>query len=536
MTDGYTHVIVGAGSAGCILAARLSEDSSNDVLLLEAGGTDRTRLCRTPGMVSLIHTVPQLKERFDWGYKTHPRAETIDRTIPYFRGKVLGGSSAINGMVFVRGNRAGFDGWRDDGCPGWGSDDVLPYFRRFERFEDGESAWRGGDGPIAVTRARDISPVSECFLQACAETCGVPINDDYNAESQEGAARFQLNHDKGLRYSTSEAYLHPNLGRPNLTLVQGAMVHRVDISGGRARAVVYSAADKLERVECDGEILLCAGAVGTPLILMRSGVGPADHLRSLGLDVHADLPVGQNLHDHLFVPLVFLAPRGGHRGTTLHFLGGILSEMIRGGTWFSRSVFESVAFVKTDSGLDAPDLQIHTLPWSYPAPNRDAPGIPDVDKRPAITVQPTLLQPASRGEIRITSVEPDAAPFIDPHYLESQRDVTTLMTGIAMCREIMASAPISGELRGELEPGPEYADAAAMLRELPNRVATVYHPVGTCRMGSDARAVVDPELRVRGVAGLRVVDASVMPQLTRGNTNAPTMMIAEKAAELLRGG
>ncbi|MFT5685352.1 MAG: choline dehydrogenase [Myxococcota bacterium] len=531
----FDTIVIGAGSAGSVIAARLSADPTRRVLLLEAGGTDRSFLCKKPGMIALIHTVPQLKAKYDWGYKTAPRAETLNRKIPYTRGRVLGGSSAINGMVFVRGNRANFDAWAAEGCEGWSFDDVLPLFKKLEDYDGGASHLRGTGGPIAVTTTDGLSPVSLAFQEAVAKTCGVDVLDDYNGAKQEGVGLVQVSAKDGLRYSTSEGYLLPALSRDNLTVWTRAQVLRLILEGSRVVGVVVRHEGEEKTVRADAEVVLSAGAVGTPQILMLSGIGPADHLKSHGIKVQADLPVGENLHDHLFFPLVFLAPRGGHRGTATHFFSSLLREIAGGKTWLGRSVFEVFAFLKTNPGATIPDLQLHSMPWAYPAPNQDAPGRPEVDTRPAFTILPTLIYPESRGEIRLTSANPDDAPRIDPHFLEAGADVAQLMRGIEITREIMGSAGLTPELNGELEPGPNFADMQSLRRELPNRVCTVYHPVGTCRMGVDERAVVDPQLRVRGIEGLRVADASIMPSITGGNTNAPCIMIGEKCAELLGG-
>ncbi|MBH25906.1 MAG: choline dehydrogenase [Myxococcales bacterium] len=530
----YDYIIVGGGSAGCAVAGRLSRDADCRVLLIEAGGSDRTTFCRKPGMIAIVHTVPQIKKKFDWGYYTNPRKETLKRKIPYIRGKVLGGSSAINGMIFVRGHRANFDSWaEDDGCEGWSYEEILPYYKRMESFEDGASAYRGGDGPVHVTRHHEVSPVTEAFIDAVSDVCRVDITDDYNAYEQEGVGKVQMSARDGVRYSSSEAYVHPAMGRPNFDVVLGAQVTRIVIEKGRATGVEYIQGDRTVVAHAAEEIILSAGVIGSAQILMLSGVGPAAHLKEHGIDVVSDLPVGQNLHDHLFFPLVFLAPRGGHQGTPLHFLGGMLQEYLLGKTWFGKTLFESVAFVKTDASQPIPDLQLHSMPWAYPAPNQDKPGRPDVDMRPALTVQPTLIYPRSRGEVLLTSGDPLAAPLIDPHYLEEEADVDFLLRSIELTREIMASSSIAGELSGELEPGPKFFQRDAMRKELPNRVCTVYHPVGTCRMGVDERAVVDPQLRVLGVEGLRVADAAIMPTIIGGNTNAPCMMIGEKCADLI---
>ena len=529
----FDYIVVGGGSAGCVVASRLSEDPAVRVLLLEAGRSDRTVFCRKPGMISIIHTEPKLKKKFDWGYYTSPREETLNRRVPCVRGKVLGGSGAINGMVFVRGNRANFDDWEKEGCTGWGYADVLPYFKKLETFEHGENAYRGGGGPIQVTVQSHVTPPSEAFLHAVSDVCHVPVLDDYNSAEQECAALFQMSLKDGVRSSTSETYIHPHMDRPNLTVELGAMVNRVLMEKNRAVGIEYVLKGQVKNAHAAEEVILSAGAVGSCQLLMLSGIGPSSHLRSHQIDVVADLPVGQNLHDHLLFPLVYHAPSSGHRGTARHFFGGMLKEALFGGTWFSKSVFEAVAFVKSDSSQTIPDLQLHSLPWAYPAPNQDAPVRPTVDLRPAITVQPTLIYPKSRGEIRLASAKPTDAPLIDPHYLEDSADVETFMRGIQLTREIMASPKIRDMLKEEIEPGPAFSDVQALRRELPNRVTTVYHPVGTCRMGSDERAVVDPSLRVRGIDGLRVADASIMPSITGGNTNAPSIMIGEKAADLI---
>ncbi|MCP4806310.1 MAG: choline dehydrogenase [Proteobacteria bacterium] len=529
------YIVVGAGSAGSIVAARLSEDSGANVVVLEAGGTDRTTICRKPGMLSLIHQVPQIKEKFDWGLYCNPREESHNRKIPYPRGKVVGGSGAINGMVFVRGNKKNFDDWAEDGAPGWSYDDVLPYFKKMETFEDDASGVRGTSGPMKVTRAKDVSPVSDAFRHAVAEWNQTGLNDDYNGEKQEGGALFQLNQADGVRQSSSECFLQPALSRPNLRLEMRAELTELLFEGTRCVGVKYEQGGETHTLRAEKEVILCAGAVHTPKILMLAGIGPANHLREHGITCRADLPVGQNLHDHLFLPIVFVAPNGGHRGTAGHFFGGMLSEYLFGGGWFGRSVFEAIGFVKTDPSEPIANMQLHSLPWSYPAPNRDAPGIPEVDTRPALTVQPSLIYPKSRGELLLTSADPKAPPHIDPHFLEDPYDMDFLVKGAEITREILRGPAIAQEIALELEPGPAYESPERMRAEIPNRIGTIYHPVGTCRMGVDERAVVDIELRVRGIEGLRIVDASVMPTVTGGNTNAPTMMIAEKAAAMIRG-
>lgn len=529
----YDYVVVGAGSAGCILATRLAQ-SGAEVLLLEAGASDRTRFCDIPGMVSVIHTVPEVKKRFDWGFYTVPQKHALDRRIPAVRGRVLGGSSSINGMLFVRGNRANYDDWARDGCPGWSYQDVLPAFKRMEDWEGGNGEYRGKGGPIAVTKRKSLTPASHAFIEAVMDTFHVPLTDDYNAGEQEGAMVFQQSARDGRRFSSSAATLRkPD---PKLTVRTGVLVERLVMQGSHVRGVSLLVGRERETVHARREVVLCAGVFGSPQLLMLSGIGPAEHLRGLGIDVVADLPVGDNLHDHMFMPLTFLAPTAQHRGTLPHFLGGMISEAVRGNSWFGSTVFEGGAFVRSKHAeKGVPDLQIHMLPWAYPSPNQDKPVRPVVDLRPAMTVMPTLIYPKSRGTVRLASSDPAAAPLIDPAYLSDPRDLEFLFDGVKMMRELVANARLREVVTAELHPAEAARDDAELRRELPNRATTVYHPVGTCRMGSDERAVVDPLLRVRGIEGLRVADAAIMPNITGGNTNAPAMMIGERCAELMLG-
>jgi choline dehydrogenase len=527
------YVIAGAGSAGCVLARRLAESGAS-VILVEAGGPDRTRLVRQPGMIAIFHNVPALKKRLDWGYYTAPQAAALGRRIPQPRGRVLGGSGSINGMLFVRGNARNYDGWAADGCPGWGFADVLPSFRKMEDWEDGASDLRGAGGPIRVRRQKDLTPASCAFIEALAATAGVKKIDDYNGESQEGAAVFQQNADGGLRYSSSVGYLDDH-GLPGLTICTGARITRVLIHNGRAAGIEAVTAEGRATIRASREVILCAGVYGSAQLLMLSGIGPASHLRSLGIGVVADLPVGDNLHDHMFVPMTYCMKSARNRGTATYFLAGMVREALRGGTWLSRTVFEAVGFVRSSLAGAIPDIQVHALPWSYPFPNQDSPKRHKVDKRCALTVMPTLIYPKSRGTLRLASADPAAAPIIDPGYLTEPDDSRVLLDGMELVREVMASRIIAGEVSLELSPGAAFPSRAALARELPNRATSVYHAVGTCRMGSDDRAVVDPQLRVRGIGGLRVADASVMPSITGGNTNAPAMMIGEHCARIMLG-
>jgi choline dehydrogenase len=525
------YVVVGAGSAGCIVARRLA-DAGHRVVLLEAGGRDTSRIIRKPGLVALMHSLPQVKRRFDWGFYSTPQAAAQGRRIPQFRGKVLGGSSSVNGMLFVRGNRANFDDWAADGCPGWSYTDVLSSYKSLESWEDGAGEYRGGSGPVRVTRVPNPTAATEGFMAALGATAGVDRLDDYNAGRQEGVAAFQQSAAGGLRYSSSVSFLDGE--RPaGLEVRTGVSVRRVVIEGDRATGVELVHRGRREIVTAEREVVLCAGVFGSPQLLMLSGIGPAAHLREHGIDVVADLPVGDNLHDHLFVPLTFTTRTGVNRGTAPYFAQGLVTEALRGGTWVSRTVFEAVGFVRSSIAGPVPDLQIHALPWAYPSPNQDAPIRHPVDKRPALTVMSTLIYPKSRGTLRLASADPDAAPLIDPGYLTEPDDARVLLDGVELLRETFRSGRVASDV-AELHPGPQLRTRADLAADLPQRATTVYHPVGTCRMGSDERAVVDPQLRVRGVAGLRVADASIMPSITGGNTNAPALMIGEHAAALIR--
>ena len=342
MDHSADYIVAGAGSAGCVLARRLAQTGAT-VILLKAGGPDRTRLVRKPGMIAIFHNVPALKKRLDWGYYTAPQASALGRRIPQPRGRVLGGSGSINGMLFVRGNRKNYDDWA---VPGWSYENVLSSFKRMEDWEDGATALRGAGGPVKVTRQKDLTPASQAFIEALAATAGVKKIDDYNGESQEGASVFQQNASGGLRYSSSVGYLDQH-SLPNLTVTTRALITRVVISKGRAAGVEVVTAGGRSVITASREVILCAGVYGSPQLLMLSGVGPAAHLRQHDIAVAADLPVGDNLHDHMFVPMTYCMTSARNRGTTPYFVGGMVSEAIRGGTWMGRTVFEAVGFVRS---------------------------------------------------------------------------------------------------------------------------------------------------------------------------------------------
>lgn len=528
------YVVVGAGSAGAIVAGRLAERGAS-VILLEAGRKDDTRLVTSPGMITMVHTVPQLKKRVTWKQFSVPQKHANDREIPMTRGKVLGGSSSVNGMLFVRGNRANFDSWAAEGNKGWSYDEILPAYKRLENWQDGANDYRATGGPIEVTRQQDLTPITQEFMVAASETLGTPIIEDYNGESQEGISIFQQSVRNGLRYSSSRGYI-TDMPNSNLTVLTHVHATRVVIENGRATGVEIADKKGARRVIRAGrEVIVSGGVIGSPQLLMLSGIGPAAHLRELGIEVKADLPVGQNLHDHLFVPMTFVSKKAIHRGIPTYFARGIMRELRNpGSSWMGRTVFEAAGFVKTKFSEGAhPDMQIHTLPWSYPTPNQDEDKMHMVDRRAALTIMPSLIYPKSRGELKLASTDPFASPLIDPGYLTDPWDTEFLVEGIRMIRDIMSHKSIAGDVVENFFPGTDYSDETALRRELPNRVHSIYHPVGTCRMGVDERAVVDPTLKVRGIEGLRVVDASIMPSITGGNTNAPSYMIGEKAVEFI---
>ncbi len=536
MTE-YDYIVIGAGSAGAIVASRLAEDPDVSVLLLEAGGTDRTTLVRKPGMISLVQQVKQLKKKFDWGFTTVPQRHLNGRRIPYTRGKVLGGSSSVNGMLYLRGNEENYNAWASSGCEGWSFEEILPFYRKLENHEDGETAYHGAGGPIQVTRhpADQISPVSNAFVRAASAVCGIPVGDDFNAENQHCASIYQMSASHGVRSGTAEAYVHPSLERPNFTLELRALVRRVVIENHRATGVEYEQPGGVTVAHAKREVIVSGGAIGSPQILMLSGIGPAEHLREHGVEVKLDLPgVGKNLHDHLFFPITYRSPTSLHRGAAPHFFAGMLKEYLFGNGWFGRTVFEGGAFIKSHDSAPIPDIQIHTLPWGYPTPNQDGPERPDIDTGRCLTVMPTLIYPKSRGELLLTSNRSDQTPHIDPHFLEEPEDLQLFLTAIRKCREICAHAEMAEHLSEELTPGAARASDAELTEEIRLRAMTVYHPVGSCKMGVDEMAVVDPTLEVRGIEGLRVADASIMPQATGGNTNAPSMMIGERAAALVQ--
>lgn len=526
------YVVVGSGSAGAIVARRLA-DAGASVILIEAGRRRTGTLVSVPGMCGAIHAATFLQRRLTWPAYTVPQANMNGRTLPQSHGRVLGGGSVINGMAFVRGNRLNYDAWASEGNDGWSFDEVLPAFKKLERFEDGPSALRGGAGPIAVERTSGLAGASESYLTALAETAGVGFNPDYNGEQQIGVSALQQSVGGGRRVGTDRGYLRNAPAK--LRILTNVTASRVLVEGGRAVGVeILTGKNRVPtRVRAEREVIVSAGALGSPRLLMLSGIGPADHLQEHRIKVEADLPVGDNLQDHLFVPMSYEVPTGRSAAPAQFATALIKEKARRGSTYLSQSLFEAVGFVGSGARSDVPDLQVFILPMSYPA-NQDKPGLHlAVDPSPALTLLPTMLYPESRGTVRLASTDPFQAPLIDPNYLAEQADVDTLVAAVKLVRETMNHPAIASDVKREVMPGPERSDARALAGFVRSNASGVYHPVGTCRMGTDERAVVDPELRVRGVESLRVIDASIMPSIVGGNTNASAMMIGERGAELV---
>lgn len=522
-------VVIGAGSAGAVVAGRLARDPDRRVLLIEAGGRDWNPLLRVPLMTGVL-----LRGRHaNWFYHSEPEPGLGGRRLFWPRGKVLGGSSAINGMVWTRGVPADYDGWAQRGLPEWSWEQVLPAYREIEAYWAGASEWHGASGPQPVTRLSALHPLSEAFLSAgCA--AGHPVSEDFNGPSPEGVGQYDFTIRNGRRVSSAAAFLHPLRERPNLSVLTGAHVLRIMIERGRARGVEILKGGRRIVCHADGEVVLSAGAVNSPQVLMLSGIGPADALTSHGIDVVADLPgVGKNLQDHLLV-------RVEHACTepiTLHALlradraaAALLRALVTGTGPAARFPLEVGAFLRSDPAREVPDLQAHFLPGLSTAALR----MPFAPARPGsghgFFANIYQLRPESRGEILLRSADPLAAPLIRGNYLSSPADLAALRAGVRLLREIFAQAPFDRWRGPERAPGPARQSDADLDAWIRASADTVFHPVGTCRMGTDPMAVCDGTLRVRGVENLRLADASVMPTMPGCNTHAPSMMIGARAA------
>lgn len=524
-TDHWDFIIVGGGTAGCVLADRLSADGRYRVLMLEAGGRDDGFWIRIPAGFAKLLTGAQ----YNWRFETEPEENTFQRKIVVPRGKGLGGSSLINGMIFVRGQKQDYDGWAQAGATGWGFDDVLPYFKKFEDFEGGADEWRGAGGPMMVERVKLRPELADAFI-AAGEQAGYPRNPDYNGASQEGFGYYEVTQKKGRRWSAADAYLRRAEKRPNLCVQTGAHVLRLLLDGRKVTGVEYQQGDKRHVAQAQCEVIMAAGAVQTPQILELSGLGDPSHLSSVGIETrHALVGVGENYRDHFCTrmnwrvkkPVTLNEYAQGWRlaGAVMQYLTtrtGILTL----GTGLAH------AFVKTRPELETPDIQFFFMHASYAnAANRK------LDSEPGMTIGVTQLRPDSTGTIHVRSADPYAAPVIRPNFLAVRTDGETLIEGMKIARRVVSQPAMDPYRAYEMSPGEGVETDAQWLEFARMNGQTIYHPVGTCAMGTGPRAVTDPNLKVHGLAGLRIIDASIMPMMVSANTAAAVVMIAEKGAD-----
>ena len=526
------YVVVGAGSAGCAVACRLAE-AGKRVLIIEHGGSDRGPFIQMPGALSY----PMNMARYDWGFRTEPEPHLGGRRLAVPRGKVVGGSSSINGMIYVRGHARDYDHWRDQGAAGWGYADVLPYFKRLECWDDGghggDPAWRGADGPLHVTRGRRDNPLTRAFVEA-GRQAGYPVTGDYNGHRQEGFGPFDMTVHKGERWSAAKAYLRPALKRDNCTLVR-ALARRVVMEQGRATGVEVERGGRIETIVAEREVILAASSINTPKLLMLSGIGPAAHLAGHGIDVVADRPgVGRNLQDHLELYIQAAASQP----VSLFRYWNLPGKAYVGARWLlSRSgpgasnQFESAAFIRSAAGIDYPDIQYHFLPIAVRYDGRAA------AEGHGFQAHVGPMRSRSRGAVALRSADPREAPSILFNYMSHEEDWQDFRTAIRLTREIFAQEAFAPYYKHEIQPGADVQGDDELDDFIRAHVESAYHPCGTARMGArdDPMAVVDPETRVIGVDGLRVADSSIFPRITNGNLNAPSIMVGEKASDHIAG-
>jgi choline dehydrogenase len=522
------YVVVGAGSAGCAVAARLSEDPGVRVVLLEAGGRDRNPWLHVPIGYAKTMYHPTLS----WNLMTEPEPNLEGRRVPWPRGRTLGGSSAINGLLYLRGQPADYDHWRQLGCTGWSFEEVLPFFRRSEDQERGASELHGVGGPLAVSDLRDRNPLAESFIAAAVEL-GLPHNTDFNGATQEGAGLYQTTSRTGWRCSAATAYLKPARNRPNLIVVTDAHSTGLLLEGCRAAGVKLVRHGAPLTIRAEREVILCGGAIASPQLLMLSGIGPVEHLRSVGVEVVHDLPqVGRNLQDHFQARLAYRVNQRASMNTRTRSWWG---KALMGAEFALRrtgpltvSAGTAGLFARVLQGSETPDVQYHFLPFST------ATTMLELHDFPGMTISACQLRPESRGTITLASPDPQAKALIHANYLATETDRRCMIEGVKLGRRLARTAAMARWVEEEIAPGDAAASDDDILAWIRRTGGTIYHPSGTCRMGGDPESVVDPELRVRGIDGLRVADASIMPTVVSGNTNAPAIMIGEKCAELVK--
>ncbi|HUD60105.1 MAG TPA: GMC family oxidoreductase N-terminal domain-containing protein [Acetobacteraceae bacterium] len=528
--DSYDYIVTGAGSAGCVLAARLSESGRHRVLLLEAGGKDSNPWIHIP----LGYVKTFVNPKVNWMFDSEPEPNLNDRVMYQPRGKVLGGTSSINGMIYMRGNHADYDEWRQRGCEGWDWDSVLPYFRKAEDNERGDSEFHGSGGPLRVSNQPYEWEIGKLLLEACIQA-GIKPNPDFNGAQQEGCGYYQTTTKDRRRWSTAAAYLRPARKRSNLIVQTHAHATRVLIENGRAVGVEYRSPQGLRTARASGEVIVSGGAYGSPQLLLLSGIGPAKHLQDMGVKVLHDLPgVGSNLHDHFNTYCTWRISRSIslnelHHSIPRQVVAGLQYALYRGGPMSGNGLYVG-ALVRSDESLERPDLQLNISAWSTIDRTRD--GIIS-HPFPGFAISPVHLRPEGRGTVRLKSPDPLAAPEIRFNFLRSNYDMQVLIKGMRIARQIARQHVLQQLVMAETSPGSAVMTDEQLADDVRKRGVSNLHPVGSCGMGHGPGSVVDPRLRVHGIGGLRVVDASIMPSIIAGNTNAPTIMIAEKASDMI---